>query len=70
MFRGYEKTASLLSNSQSPVKIMKPTVQKAWDMFASRAYVHHYLNHGLTEEDFLDSFAALEQVLVSYKRLN
>ncbi|ELT94556.1 hypothetical protein CAPTEDRAFT_159439 [Capitella teleta] len=66
---GHEKYACLLSNSQSPVRILEPITQKAWDMFASRAYVHHYLNHGLNEENFLDSFAVVEQVLQNYKSL-
>jgi tubulin delta len=66
---GHEKYACLLSNSQSPVRILDPIVHKAWDMFASRAYVHHYLQHGLNEENFLDSFAVVEQVLENYKKL-
>lgn len=31
-----------------------------------RAYVHQYTKYGIEEEDFLDSFTALEQVISSY----
>ena len=68
-FCGYDKSAMLLSNSQSPVRSLDSMVGKAWTMFASRAYVHQYTKHGLTEEDFVDSFACLEQVIDSYKQL-
>lgn len=34
-----------------------------------RAYVHQYTKYGIEEEDFLDSFTALEQVISSYTTL-
>ena len=64
-----EKFAVLLSNSQMPVQPLNRVVSKAWRMFSSRAYVHHYLRHGMTEEDFVNSFATLEQVLHDYTAL-
>lgn len=48
---------------------MDSMVGKAWDMFSSRAYVHQYTKHGLTEDEFLDGFATLEQVIANYKHL-
>ena len=68
-FNKYDKSAVLLSNSQSQVNALDSVVSKAWSMFASRAYVHQYLKHGLTEEDFVDGFACLEQVVASYKKI-
>eukprot|EP00058_Branchiostoma_floridae_P002056 XP_002587544.1 hypothetical protein BRAFLDRAFT_115601 [Branchiostoma floridae] len=68
-FHHYEKYASLLSNSQAPVGPLDSLVGKAWNMFASRAYVHQYLKYGIAEEDFLDSFATLEQVISNYSNL-
>lgn len=35
-FNGYEKSATLVSNSQSLLKPLDNIVRKAWDMFASR----------------------------------
>ncbi|XP_060115174.1 tubulin delta chain [Heteronotia binoei] len=68
-FNKYEKSASLVSNSQFLLKPIDGVVSKAWKMFASKAYVHRYTKFGIGEEDFLDSFATLEQVIASYTSL-
>lgn len=34
-----------------------------------RAYVHQYAKFGIMEEDFLDSFTSLEQIISSYSQL-
>ncbi|XP_038059723.1 tubulin delta chain-like [Patiria miniata] len=68
-FSGHEKTASLLSNCQTPVWMLDQVLGKAWGMFAMRAYVHWYTRYGVTEEEFIDCFAGLEQVVQNYKQL-
>lgn len=68
-FSRYEKCATLLSNSKSAIGPLDHVIGKAWRMFSARAYVHQYVKHGLTEEDFLDCFATLEQVLANYRNL-
>ncbi|XP_020642619.3 tubulin delta chain [Pogona vitticeps] len=68
-FNKYEKSASLVSNSQFLLKPLDSVVGKAWKMFASKAYVHQYARFGLEEDDFLDSFTTLEQVIASYAGL-
>ncbi|XP_030299132.1 tubulin delta chain [Sparus aurata] len=65
----YEKSATLVSNSQALLRPLDNMVGKAWNMFASKAYVHQYIKFGFTEEDFLDSFTSLEQVISSYSQL-
>jgi tubulin delta len=69
-FNNYEKSAVLLSNSQAPLETLNGVVDKAWKMFASRAYVHQYLKHGMTEEAFVDSFATSEQIVANYRKLH
>ncbi|KAM5273444.1 tubulin delta chain [Ctenodactylus gundi] len=69
-FNKYEKSATLVSNSQFLVKPLDTIVGKAWNMFASKAYIHQYTKHGIEEEDFLDSFTLLEQVVASYRNLS
>lgn len=65
-----EKSAVLLSNGQSSViDSLDRTVGRAWNMFASRAYLHQYTSRGLDENDFVDCFAALEQILADYRQL-
>ena len=44
-------------------------VQKAWNMFASRAYVHHNTKYGLSDDDFVDNFGYLEQILSDCQHL-
>ncbi|KAL8596900.1 hypothetical protein ACOMHN_065849 [Nucella lapillus] len=68
-FSGYEKSAALVSNSRSATRPLDYILGKAWDMFASRAYVHQYVKRGMSEEDFLDAFVTLEQVVASYGAL-
>ncbi|XP_004434855.1 PREDICTED: tubulin delta chain isoform X2 [Ceratotherium simum simum] len=68
-FNKYEKSAALVTNSQFLVKPLDKIVGKAWNMFASKAYVHQYTKFGIEEEDFLDSFTLLEQVVASYCNL-
>lgn len=68
-FNHYEKSATLLTNSQTPVVPLNSVVQKAWNMFTSRAYVHQYLKYGMTEDHFVDSFAATEQIIRNYSSL-
>lgn len=69
-FNKYEKCATLVSNSQALLKPLDNMVGKAWNMFASRAYIHQYVKFGISEEDFLDSFTSLEQVISSYSQLS
>ena len=68
-FCGHEKSVTLLSNCQTPVSSLDTVVHKAWNMFAMRAYVHWYTRYGMAEEEFIDSFACLEQVVQNYKNL-
>ncbi|KAM9359784.1 tubulin delta chain isoform 2-T2 [Symphorus nematophorus] len=68
-FNKYEKSATLVSNSQALLKPLDNMVGKAWNMLASRAYIHQYIKFGISEEDFLDSFTSLEQVISSYRQL-
>ncbi|AWO99448.1 putative tubulin delta chain [Scophthalmus maximus] len=69
-FNKYEKSATLVSNSQALLRPLDDMVRKAWNMFASRAYIHQYVKFGISEEDFLDSFTSLEQVISSYSQLS
>ncbi|KAM8905509.1 tubulin delta chain isoform 2-T2 [Spinachia spinachia] len=69
-FNKYEKCATLVSNSQALLRPLDDMVGKAWNMFASRAYLHQYMTFGISEEDFLDSFTSIEQVISSYSQLH
>lgn len=68
-FNRYEKCCTLVSNSQSCVGPLQSVCRKAWNMFSARAYVHQYQRHGFTQEDFISSFVAVEQILSDYESL-
>ncbi|KAG8451669.1 hypothetical protein GDO86_003745 [Hymenochirus boettgeri] len=68
-FNKYEKSATLISNSQFLLKPLDNIVGKAWNMFASKAYIHQYTKFGIEEEEFLESFTTLEQIVKSYTNL-
>ncbi|NP_001081147.1 tubulin delta 1 L homeolog [Xenopus laevis] len=68
-FNKYEKSATLVSNSQFLLKPLDNIVGKAWNMFASKAYVHQYTKFGIDEEEFLEAFTTLEQIIASYTTL-
>nr|CAB3267372.1 UNI3 delta-tubulin [Phallusia mammillata] len=68
-FRGYEKCIAFLSNGTSCVKSLNVLTEEAWDMFGSKAYLHHYYKYGLEESDFINAFATVENVIYSYKTL-
>ena len=68
-YQKFEKSFTLLSNGTSCIKPLDNVVSKAWNMFGSRAYFHQYTKHGLEEEDFINAFVAVENVISGYKQL-
>lgn len=69
-FRKYEKSVSLLSNNSACISGLDSVTKKAWHMYGAKAYLHQYAKHGLEEEDFLNSFVNVENVLNSYLNLS
>ena len=68
-FCHYDKFAAIISNSRQSAIPLNHIIQKAWDMFSAKAFFHQYEKFGLTESDFLDSFARLEQIVGNYLQL-
>lgn len=68
-FNRYEKSCTVLSNSQSCVPPLEVVTQKAWRMFSSKAYVHQYRKYGLSEDQFMEAFVSVEHTLECYKRI-
>ena len=66
---GNERTAVLWSTSQSIVRPLDALIGKAFAMFNSGAYLHHYHKYGIENEDFLDTFANLEQTVMNYRNM-
>ena len=68
-FNQYQKSTTLLSNSQTFVQPMNNSVVRAWEMFNSRAYLHQYEKYGLEVDDFIDSFGTVEQIISDYSKI-
>eukprot|EP00002_Diphylleia_rotans_P004296 TRINITY_DN13114_c0_g1_i1.p1 TRINITY_DN13114_c0_g1~~TRINITY_DN13114_c0_g1_i1.p1 ORF type:complete len:466 (+),score=78.64 TRINITY_DN13114_c0_g1_i1:56-1453(+) len=68
-FGGYDRSACLLSNSQSITPALDMVLEGATRMYDSRAYLHHYHRYGLESDDICNAIAKLEQVLVDYRAL-
>ena len=65
------KGITLLSNSQAPVYKIENLIEKAWQMFAARAYVHQYTKYAnFEEEQLLNAFISTEQLIKNYKNPN
>lgn len=64
---GHEKNVAVLSNSQNHVGMLERTLRKGTQMRIEKAFIHHYLKFGLTEEDFNDAFLRCEETLEAYK---
>ncbi|MCO5561962.1 hypothetical protein L7F22_015588 [Adiantum nelumboides] len=65
----YVKFASLLSNCCSAIAPAGHALSRAQTMYASKAYIHHYLKHGLSLDAFNTSFATVQDVLTNYMDL-
>jgi tubulin delta len=66
---GYQRSASLLSNSQSILPLLQRSTAKAADMFAMNAFVHQYKEHGLELADFTSAFMNVGQVIENYRSM-
>ncbi|KAG0584764.1 hypothetical protein KC19_3G232600 [Ceratodon purpureus] len=65
----YEMSAGLLSNCQSSVMCTFRALSRAYGMFASRAYLHQYFQHGMEMASFDAAFATVEDVISRYHAL-
>lgn len=68
-FNKYEKSASLVTNSQGVITPLNSLCQQSWDMFTSRAYLHQYAHYGISKEDILNCFVSTEQIIKNYALL-
>jgi len=65
----YEKSIYAMSNDRSVVEPLDATLKKALLMHSSQAYIHQYEKRGMSNDDFVDAFISIEQILANYGRL-
>lgn len=66
---GYEKSVTLISNSSAIWQPLDITTLKSWKRFSAKAFLHQYESFGLLQENFLDCFSTVEQIINNYKEI-
>lgn len=66
---GYRHSAVLWSNSQACLPVLQRVTKKATELFKVGAYLHQYESHGVSTEDFRDSFMEVGQIIQNYRSL-
>lgn len=68
-FNRYEKSLSVLSNCQWQALRVEQLLEKAWNMFDAKAYVHQYTRYdGFEEADLLNALVFAQQLVKNYKK--
>lgn len=65
-----EKFVALVTNNSQIHRPLDVIVDKAWKMYTHAAFLHQYKKFGLEEDDFLTSFAKVENVVKTYRELD
>lgn len=68
-FNGDARSGAVWAVSQRVAAPLSHVVGRAWQMFRSAAYTHHYTAHGVEAEDFVAHFATLEGVVQAYQNM-
>jgi hypothetical protein len=67
---GYHRSASLISNGQSVLPLLRQPLVRAAHMYRCGAYLHQYTGLGIEEGDFEEAFLGLGQVVQNYQALS
>ncbi|XP_063239980.1 tubulin delta chain-like [Bacillus rossius redtenbacheri] len=67
---GRERTAALACNSARACRPLDSVVDRAWRAFSHGAYLHHYSQHGVGEDDFREAFLRAEAILQDYAQIS
>ena len=69
-FMNFETFLSTASVDQTMVNPVDNIVEKSWNMFNNRSFLHKYEQHGVDREVFINAFVHTEQLLHSLKKLS
>ena len=68
-FNFWERSASIVSNSQTVVTPFNRILEGGKEMFHANAYVHQYVEHGFIKDDLKESFEKMAQLVHDYSSL-
>lgn len=63
------KCLALITNNSQIYEPLEVYLDKAWSSYKCAAFLHQYKQFGLEEDDFLQAFARVENVVQDYKNL-
>ena len=64
-----DKMASIWSTSQSIIRPLAITFEKAEEMFLNKAFLHHYSRFGISEDVFKSKFEDIAQIIINYESI-
>ena len=65
----WERSASIVSNSQTIVTPLRRILENGKEMFDANAYVHQYETHGFQRDDLNEAFEQMAQIVHDYSSL-
>ena len=68
-FDGWERSATLISNSQSVVAPLTRVASHAREMWEANAYVHQYEMHGFERDELSQAFEDMDQMVYNYTQI-
>ena len=63
------RSMCLLSNTGEHLRLLALVSERAHQMLASKAYLHHYQKYGLGEAEISEYLTVLESIIGNYSRL-
>ncbi|XP_015429838.1 PREDICTED: tubulin delta chain-like [Dufourea novaeangliae] len=68
-FLNYDKFLGLITNNSQISYPLDILLNKTWNSYIHAAFLHQYKRFGLEEDDFLQAFSVIENVVKEYKEL-
>lgn len=68
-FLNRDKFLALITNNSEIHRPLNAYLDKAWSSYKFAAFLHQYKQFGLEEDDFLEAFAKVENIVQEYKSL-
>ena len=65
----WERSASIVSNSQTIVTPLRRILENGREMFEANAYVHQYETHGFQRDDLNEAFEQMSQIVHDYSNI-
>lgn len=65
----YQRSGCCIANNDSCVSILQRSLSKAHQLYDAGAYLHHYYDYGLENQDFVSTLQSIAQTVHNYQAL-